>query len=97
MIEEMDEHTARMQADADFAREQRELDALRKDAARYRWLRTGKREGVIAPYTTWQCGCRSEELDAAIDVWIELDAKPANVIITHAQRAHARNEETDGG
>lgn len=43
------------------------MDVLRKDAERYRWLRSGKYEGVIAPYTYWECGCRGEELDAAID------------------------------
>ena len=58
-----------------------ERDALRKDAERYRWLRTaktGKTLAVATVHSSWNMWLNTIELDAAIDAAIDAARENGN-------------------
>jgi hypothetical protein len=74
------ERKLRLEADARLAELERENEALRKDAERYRWLRsrdldTIDKGGVFAGMTPRNIVLNEEHLDTAIDAALKEQSK----------------------
>jgi ribosomal protein L32E len=52
-----------------------EVEHLRKDAERYRWLRDKSWRAPIAPFSVYRTLYDGSELDAAVDVGIRVEVQ----------------------
>ena len=79
LADELQRHVLRkgltFEASAMLRQQVEQIDALKADAERYRWLRHGDNDDAVlrySAYSTWIL--RNEELDAAIDAAREKSA-----------------------